>query len=251
MKLSHRTDKQKGRTGLMVCASLAMILILILLVPAANANSLTVDSTRVTLSSKQQVFALRVHNNTDRPMTLQLKAQRWQQQDGDDIYADTRDLLLLPPLFTIGAQQSDTVRIGLRKVPDEHTELSYQLYLHELASSQSADSTLNTVNVPVFIEPASGSAMHELEWVTTLTVEGERVLSVVNHGNGHAKITKLQGIHPEHALNQSINNYVLPGARLSWVVSREYETAGVTPDKQDYKRLDTVEEAATHSSTAH
>lgn len=224
MKFKNRKHKQGGRTGLMVCASLAMLLILVLLVPSANANisTLSVEPADIALSSEQQVVTLKLHNSSDTTIMLQLKAKSWLQQDGKDIYQDTRDLLILPPIFSIGAKQTEKVSVGLRKVPDDHQELSYQLYARQLPSHSNLTTNLAELYVPVFVEPSASIAHHELEWVTTLTAAGKRVLSVINHGNGHARITQLQGLHPDHTLNQALNDYVLPGAELRWVLSQDY-----------------------------
>lgn len=223
MKFLLRNKQQAGRTGLLPCICLLLVGLAISL--PAHANSFTVQPIRVELSAERQVFALRVRNTSQQPVSIQLDVKAWQQERGSDIYTDTRELLAVPPIFTVAANETQTIRVGLRRAPDQEKELSYRLYLRELPAANTSSSGVRmalNVGVPVFVKPASGHARHELEWSSSLNEAGERVLSVTNHGNGHAQITRLQSVASDFQFNRSLNAYVLPGASRSWVLPAEF-----------------------------
>ncbi|RUO28080.1 phytochrome sensor protein [Aliidiomarina sedimenti] len=224
MKSPATKLQQTGRTGLLVCGSLVLLLVLLLLVPA-HASSFTVQPIRAELSANQQVFAMRVRNTSSSDVSIQLDVKQWQQANGHELYTDTDELLAVPPIFTVAANQTQTIRVGLRRAPDPELELSYRLYLRELPPADDHSSGVKmalNIGVPVFVEPTTGSANHQLEWQTLLNNQGRQVISVVNHGNGHAQITRLQASSLSQDFSRSLNDYVLPGASRTWVLPSDF-----------------------------
>lgn len=222
--------RQAGQTGLLICGSLGLVLVLIFLVPA-HANSFTVQPIRVDLTAEQQVFALRVRNTSQREIAIQLEVKTWQQEHGQDIYTDTDELLAVPPIFSIAANETQTVRVGLRRVPDQEQELSYRLYLRELPpaddNTRGVRMALN-VGIPVFVRPLNGRASHQLTWHSSVNDAGQRILSVTNDSNGHAQVTRLHGVASDHEFSRSLNDYVLPGASREWILPSDFTAPDIS-----------------------
>ena len=76
-----------------------------------------VSPVRVDLSARKATAAMTVRNDSDQPVVIQLQTVAWSQAGGQDSTTPTSDLIATPPLFTLPAQSSQIVRVGLRK-PD-------------------------------------------------------------------------------------------------------------------------------------
>ena len=97
-----------------------------------NATDLGVSPVRVTLSDKQKMGTLTVRNNGAEPVPMQLEVLNWSQEEGNDVFTPTRELIVNPPIFTIPAGGSQLIRVGLRRAPDAQRELTYRIFLQEL-----------------------------------------------------------------------------------------------------------------------
>src|SRR5919197_3432502 len=98
----------------------------------AHAGSLQVSPLRLTLSSAQTIDAITVHNSGSDSMVVQVQAFTWSQEDEQDIYIPTKEILANPPIFSLPAGGSQILRIGLRREPPQQRELSYRLYLQQI-----------------------------------------------------------------------------------------------------------------------
>ena len=104
-----------------------------------NAASIGVSPVRATLSENQQIEAITLRNNGTKPATLQLEVMSWSQQNGKDIFKATRDVLANPPIVTVPAGGSQLVRFGLRRAPNLERELTYRIFIEELAPPPDPD----------------------------------------------------------------------------------------------------------------
>src|SRR5258705_9240239 len=83
----------------------------LLAIGPASAGSIAVNPVRVTLSATKSTGALVVRNSGADASVVQLQILSWSQQDGQDIYVPANDVLATPPIFTVPAGGSQTVRI--------------------------------------------------------------------------------------------------------------------------------------------
>lgn len=192
----------------------------------ALAGNFSVSPVRANLSGQERVVALRVHNGGTEPTAVQAELLTWDQQDGEEIHEPSREVLVTPPIFTVPAGETQVIRVGLRRAPDRHTELSYRLFLQELPppipEGFQGLRVVTRLSLPVFVAPASGPAAPELAWNARRGSEGELVLAASNNGNGHGQVTKLHlRLGDGRALNHSGNTYVLPGAERQWSIAPE------------------------------
>jgi fimbrial chaperone protein len=171
-----------------------VLLMLLLQAGVSWAGSFSVSPVRVTLSAAAPIAALTVRNNGDEPALIQLEATAWLQQDGNDSYAPTRDLLATPPIFTVPARGAQVVRLGLRRAPDARRELTYRLYLQEVPAPPGPGFTGMRValrlGVPVFVAPALASAQ-VLTWQLLRRPDGGLAVACLNDGKLHARIVSL------------------------------------------------------------
>ncbi|WP_165848047.1 fimbrial biogenesis chaperone [Paraburkholderia lacunae] len=164
---------------------------------ASHAANFTVSPVRVELSAAHPSIALTVRNESaDEPVVVQLRTVAWSQDTGDDIYAQTTDLLAAPPIFTIPAGASQVIRIGLRRPPTAEQEISYRLFLREVPPAPKPGfagvQIALEMSLPVFIKPKSASAP-VLHWQAASQPgsDGALKLIVKNDGTAHAQVANL------------------------------------------------------------
>lgn len=110
---------------------------LYLLCSSASAQ-LIIGPTVVELGSKQKVAAVSVtlDEKAAAPMRLQADVLRWSQGiTGDDVYADTAELLVTPPLAELRPGQRQIFRVALRGPRTAPEELAYRLILEDISES--------------------------------------------------------------------------------------------------------------------
>ena len=194
-----------------------------------NASSIGVSPVRVTLSASQKMTGITVSNPSTQPLTIQVEFMNWTQQEGKDVFTFTREVLANPPIFTIPPGESQLIRVGSRRAPDDQLELSYRLFLQELPPPLTAEfqgaQMLMRVSLPVFILPNVKSN-------PVLTVEASRAmqgalkLDLTNNGNAHIKIKSVKlsvpsKVEPWVIYKSAI--YILPGQSSEIIVPDNLE----------------------------
>jgi fimbrial chaperone protein len=198
---------------------------------SAAAGSFSIAPIRVELGGAHRTEVLTVHNDGDEPITLQLKASAWSQTGGEESYADTRELLITPPVLQIPAHGDQIVRAALRREPAATQELSYRLFFEEIPQPAPKGFVglriALHVSLPVFVAPGA-TAQAVVNWQGHWTADGALQLQADNVGAEHEQITDFEvkfGMStPVHV---ALARYVLPGSRISWTVK---PPQGVTHD---------------------
>lgn len=190
---------------------------------AVCAGSFQVNPVRATLSPSQLVSAMTVTNTGTAPVVLQIEVLSWSQQDGQDVYTPTHDIIATPPIFTIPVGASQVVRAGLRHVSDTQRELTYRLFLTEAPESPKSDfqgmQMRLRIGVPVFVLPAI-KPLNDVIWKIYRTHEGLLELGLINNGGAHLQVAnfKLTDTEGKELVKQDLASYVLPGQSRNWSV---------------------------------
>lgn len=211
-------------------AACSLALLLCLTLPA-YAGSFSVSPVRVTLSAGQPVAAMTVHNSEAEPTVVQLELVQWSQQDGQDIYTPTKDLLATPPIFTLPANGSQIIRVGLRKPLAGTQEAAYRIFLHEIPGPpkpgfQGLQVALK-IGVPIFVPPAAAAAP-KLRWSARAGDGRQLIISARNDGNTHVQIANISLSRPDGGgvAVQQLGNYVLPGQQRQWRLTPDVMPTG-------------------------
>lgn len=194
-----------------------------------NAGSIGVSPVRVTLSASQKVAGITVSNPSTQPMTIQVEFMNWSQLEGKDVFTFTREVLANPPIFTIPPGESQLIRVGLRRAPDDQLELSYRLFLQELPPPLSDEfqgaQMLMRVSLPVFILP-KGKTNPVLHLEASNALQGALKLNLTNNGNAHIKIKSVKLLLPSKVKSWVTYNspiYILPGQSSEIIVPANLE----------------------------
>jgi fimbrial chaperone protein len=188
----------------------------------AAASTLGVAPIRVELSSTQSTAVVTVRNQEDSPVTVQARPAAWSQQDEQDQLADTHDLLVTPPLFTIPAKGHQVLRIALLRKPDPSRELDYRLVLSEVPPAMAADVTglriALRITLPMFVAAPTHTSP-ELTWHHSWLPDGTLQVEAQNHGSAHIQILGFDVQTADHiapVLHADVARYLLPGSAAQW-----------------------------------
>jgi fimbrial chaperone protein len=196
-----------------------------------HAGSYTVKPVRIELSTRQLRVTMQIKNLDVDPTTIQAHIVAWNAKGSAEILADSDDILLNPPIFTIAAGRTQFLRLGLRHPQTDAKEGTYRLILEEVPPPfKPGFSGLRTVlkmSVPIFVKPRVPAP--QLAWTLHRTSDQELRLSVENRGNAHVQIRKLaltaDGAEPGFA--EDVASYVLQNAHKDWVIhNRQLAASG-------------------------
>lgn len=172
---------------------LIALLLLLLFSTAASAAAIEISPMQLDLSKDQPITALNLSNRSPTPVVVQINSKRWMQQNTKDVYNDTRDIIITPPIITIPALGSHVVRIGLRRNVDINQELSYRIFIKEIPNYKERKpgvSVVLQISIPLFVAPES-PLNHQLNWRATALKTQQLQLLLTNNSNQHIKINRI------------------------------------------------------------
>lgn len=189
-----------------------------------QARSLEISPIMVTFAPGQTATTIELKNRDEAPVAIQARPYRWTQAGDEDTLTPTQELILSPPIFTVPAGASQTMRLLLRGGAVGGEERSYRLLLDEVPPANTRSRQIEIalrVSLPVMVASAS-SAPAALRWRAGRGPGGETQLSVINSGTAYAhvnmiEVTLADGSHPK-AVPRGANPYILPGATRDWIV---------------------------------
>ena len=168
----------------------------------------------LTLEGDRGSAALRLINSGDAPVTVQVEAMAWtQDEQGADRYAPTDELIYFPRLLTLEAGGEGGVRVAYQGPPVMARERAYRLYAEEVPEpgGQRLRMALR-LGVPVFVRPTrSGPTRWHLRRVELRP--GHVRVWVENAGGRHVRIRRVLLRDPADGWSQPVAGwYLLPGA---------------------------------------
>jgi fimbrial chaperone protein len=161
----------------------------------AQAASLSVSPILVTLDEKKHSAALTLKNESNEARVIQTELLGWTQENGENIYTPTRDILVNPPIATLQPGQSQVIRLGLNRKADKTKELTYRLYISEVPPPHKEGFTglriALRLGIAVFVPPKA-KPIDKLDWKAARSPEGALQLTLRNSGNRHMRLTSLK-----------------------------------------------------------
>ena len=196
---------------------------------AVQAASLYVAPVRVVLTPSRPVASLTLGSGEEEgEVAVQAEVMAWSQENGQDIYQPTREVLVNPSIFRLSPGAQQIVRLGLQ-VPAADTERSYRIFFQQLPRDQALPrdgkgggqlQTLLRLAVPIFVPPA-GASRQDAEWRLQRASSSSsaapggsgHVLTIDNRGTDHLQLTQILVRREGGAelLRKNMSLYVLPG----------------------------------------
>ena len=190
---------------------------------AAVASSLEISPVSINLVAGQNAKVIEVRNRGGSSVAIQIRAYAWSQSGSTDVLAPTRDIILSPPIFTVPAGASQTIRLLLRGTSGAE-ERSYRLLLDEMVSPGAQRNQVGIalrVSLPVIVAAASPPS-RSLRWHARRGPGNRILVSVANTGNVYDRAHAIAVILPDGSrpaiVSSGDNPYVLPNTQREWVV---------------------------------
>jgi fimbrial chaperone protein len=184
------------------------------------AASLRVSPVSLALTAPTAATSLRVWNDGDQPINVQVRVFRWTQRNGEDVLEPAADVAVSPPITSVQPGAAQIIRVVRVSTETVLREESYRLFIDELPNPfQPQGAGINLVvrhSIPIFFSPGVIAAM--LSWEFT-RAEGGYVVTARNEGTAHVKIANLNLVGPSGeslAFREGLVGYVLPNSAVRW-----------------------------------
>jgi fimbrial chaperone protein len=221
----------------MAVFGLLMALFLANNAPAANFD---IKPIKIFLDPKSKIEKLTLKNISEEDLTVQIKGYQWTQNEkGQDIYQETRDLILFPRITTIKQEEEKIIRIGTN-LNSGSKEKTYRIFVEEIPSGEKIENTGSTIHmymkigVPVFISPGKKVEKGTIEAVNIK--KGKAEIKVQNNGNFHFMVNAVQ-VRGVDRQGKEIFSTAVDGWYILSGESKAYEIT-IPPDEcKDITRL--------------
>ena len=202
-----------NRSFAFVCA-VTLAACLLGMIQPASAAGFGIQPIRQVLTPEAPVGQFTITSAEDAPVQFQVFEKRWVQVGGKDVLEDTRDLLVVPPIFTVFPFGPQLFRVGLRgSVKMGPVEQTYRVLVREVPSKVNLKGPTIQIarqfSMPIFVPPLKTNPQMP---VFTIVQHGNKsTLKVVNSGNVHALIGKATLVADGKTLTVGNFGYVLAG----------------------------------------
>ena len=206
--------------------ALAAVISALALSSWSKAQALTISPVLVELSPDRRITSITIANSADHPVSFQTQTLAWNQADGVDVYVDSDELIVVPPIAEIAANASQIFRVTFRASAPQ--ERAYRLIFEDVTdvvtTAHSADEVTIDIRVnhslPVFIAgPGKTRAQSHLGSCANLgpaPTPGIRCVRLDNDGNHYLQIKSLTVAGTDWRKDLNSGARVLAGAWHQW-----------------------------------
>jgi fimbrial chaperone protein len=202
--------------------AIALFATLLQLEAPAGATSLRVAPVLLNVNAPTAASTIRVWNDANRPINVQIRVFRWTQVDGEDAYVQTKAVVASPPITALAPGGENLIRIVRTSKEPIKDEESYRLVVDELPDpARRQDGTVVLVvrhSIPVFfVDPQAAAARPA--WTARRQGAGY-VVTVQNTGAKRLKISNLALTSGGKGVGRrdGLVGYVLGNSTASWFV---------------------------------
>lgn len=178
---------------------------------------------RLVFDQRVRSGVITVTNDSDEEIVFSVASRRWtQDEEGNDVYESTSDLLVFPKQLTIEPGKERVIRVGV-KVPAIKEERTYRIFIKQESSPEKQPGTNIALairfGVPIFSKPAAESISGKLSHASI--IKGQVEFTVSNTGNSHFRIGTID-LLGYSSNGDTIINHTLPGHYVLAGVQREF-----------------------------
>jgi fimbrial chaperone protein len=208
-------------------AALGLLITLFLTSHTAAASNFNITPINIFLDPQTKIEKLTVTNNGEDDLTVQLKAFRWTQDEkGQELYEDTKDIILSPKIATLKKDEEKIIRVGTH-LKSDLSEKTYRIFVEEIPNADREELKGTTIQmylkigVPLFLSPIKKDQKGAIETITLQ--KGKAAIKIKNKGNQHLIVNNIQvrGLNPQ---GQEIFSQDLSGWYILSGVSKIFET---------------------------
>jgi len=178
-------------------------LLLVLASQGVQAGAIKVWPIKVTLSPDKTTESVKLTNETDKLVNLQVSATSWDiDENGEFIESDTGDFVFFPRLITVPPGEDKAVRVGYQG-DFPRLEKPYRLIIEELPPVLEPDQQENKkrvgvqyvlrLSLPLFVMPGERPPAPEIGIDGIRVSENGVQVGVKAAGTHHVEVTKVEG----------------------------------------------------------
>lgn len=214
----------------------------------ASAGTLQVNPVLLEIDAGRRSATVTIRNEESAPITIRAHVLEWRQADGEEVYTETRAVIVSPPIFTIAPGATQLVRVGLRS--PSGTPQAYRLIVEEVPEASPAGGirVALRLNLPLYASVPVGDA-GALRWSAARTPDGGWTIEATNPGSGYVRLgpALVETATGIRFTDTTAFGTVLPGATRRW-------TIGPNPDLADpalFARIAGAQSRAPAAAGAH
>jgi fimbrial chaperone protein len=198
--------------------AVAVVAAVVSLSPAARAQALSVLPVNVQMAPGVQAATVTVSNQGNAQTSFQIRAYKWNQDGDKDELTASNEVVVSPPIATIGAGQSQVVRLILRQAP-QGREATYRIILDQIPppAEPGVVHVVLRMSIPIFAQPKS-RANSDLQFHVE-NKDGHTYLVGVNDGLRHEAIRGIELKTSDGRELKAANGespYILAGSTRHW-----------------------------------
>jgi fimbrial chaperone protein len=200
-------------------------------------HALTISPVLVELSPDRRITSITLSNPADHPVSFQTQTLAWSESDGTDVYTESSELIVVPPIAEIGAGASQIFRVTTREAPTAQ-ERAYRLIFEDItdivstahaAGEMTIDMRVNH-SLPVFVAGAGKSrAQPRLGSCANLgpgPTPSSGCVRLDNDGNHYLQVKSLTIAGADWHKDLNSGARVLAGAWRQWTFELPPHAAG-------------------------
>lgn len=167
------------------------LLLLAIFSQALWAANLGVTPVAIHMGGAVNRTTVNIVNYGTEAVTMQVETIAWTRVNGVDQDGETSDIMVNPAVFTVEPNESQVVRVGLRRPSDKADEVTYRLVLREVPVARTETAGTNVrvlvaMRLPIYVAPAQ--IIRDEKWTVRTDKKGNLVVKLQNGGNVHYKI---------------------------------------------------------------
>lgn len=185
----------------------------------AVAGSIEIGPTRLQMIGPERTATLTIRNVDTSPTNVQVRTVDWSQPNGADSYTPSTMLIVSPPIVTLGAGDTQVIRVVIENLPAGKSEAAFRLILDEIPVQHAGDGagvqTALRALVPVFVTPSTQSRP-SLRW-TAARDGADLILTAQNDGDTRDRLLNVKVSAGGRAIgNAPLEGYVLSRSSRTW-----------------------------------
>lgn len=209
-----------------------------------NSYALEINHTYLTFKNEKNIETLRISNDSSVEKSYQVTAYSWTQSSPKKSTIPTSDLFPSPTIFTLPANQSQSVRIGLFASNTSNSVKGYRLVIQQLPSNslstvnvQKELKTTYAVSIPVVVFPNKAV---QSSWKWQYNKNGDKVLFTNDGGTiiGFKNLTFEPSTGKPYLVKNS-PQYVFPGQTVYFPIAKPKSITSVKQTIYDFKKQST------------
>ena len=197
----------------------------------AQSGALRVSPVLLDIPIPAAAGSIRLRNEADEPVVVQVRALRWTQDGGTDELSATQDVAISPPIFEMKPHATQLVRVVRVSRSQRTNEESYRIFVDEIPNCPGPRGRNIRLavrhSIPLFFAGLNNSPP-VLRW-SLQQIDGDWYCVLTNDGGQRVRISNLtirSGGNQNISLGSGLIGYVLGHSTVRWPIPKSGSRIG-------------------------